>query len=240
MKKILFILLVLASLPSYASVADGDAAYAGGNFTEALKQYENALVPGQGSAELYYNIGNCYFKLDETGRAVAYYTKAFKLNPRDVDIRHNLEFALSRTGQTLVPDGMPPALHKAFFFLSGAELKGLFFISIWLLCFALIFYIFKKKGKQVVFALAFFTVFTAAWYAAHYFATTGANAVTVSQTTSLRSGPEDSFEVTAALPEGYAVDIQDKKDDWVLAQNYKDGSMRGWAKKSNFIVLKDL
>ena len=240
MKKLLILALMLACIPSYASVAEGDAAYAAGNFAEALKQYENALVPRRASAELYYNIGNSYFKLGETGRAVAYYTKAFKLSPRNADIRHNLEFALARTGQHLVPDGLPPALHRAFFFFSGAELRGLFFIFLWVFCFALIFYIFKRKGKKLVFALGFLAVLAAAWYAVYRTAAGGYNAVTVSQTAQLRGGPGDSFEVTATLPEGYYVDLTDAKDDWVLAVNYKDDNMRGWAKKSNFINLKDI
>ncbi|MCL2888223.1 MAG: tetratricopeptide repeat protein [Elusimicrobia bacterium] len=240
MKKFLFILFILICAPAFASVAEGDAAYAAGNFTDALKQYENALASEPGSAYLYYNIGNTYFKLDELGRATAYYAKAFAINPRDADIRYNLNFALSKSGQTLVPDGMPPALHKAFFIMSGAELKGLFFILLWLLCLAFAFYIFKRKGKRVVFTLAFAAVFVLCWYLAHYFAVDGMDAVTVAQVTQLRSGPEDTFEVTATLPEGYFVGLKDKKDDWVLAVNYKDGNMRGWAKKSNFISIRGL
>ncbi|MDR0292387.1 MAG: tetratricopeptide repeat protein [Elusimicrobium sp.] len=235
MKKFLFIILILTYAPAFAAVADGDAAYAAGNFTQALENYENALASAQGSAYLYYNIGNSYFKLGELGKATAYYAKAFAVNPRDTDIRQNLSFALAKSGQNLVPDGMPPALHKAFFIMSGAELKGLFFILLWLLCFALVFYIFKKKGKRVVFTLAFAAAFLLIWYAAHYFATDGMNAVTVARVTQLRSGPDDTFEVTATLPEGYFVDLKDKKDDWVLAVNYKDDNMSGWAKKSNFI-----
>jgi tetratricopeptide (TPR) repeat protein len=61
------------------------------------KQYENALQlfreiekNGKVSSELYFNIGNCYYKLSQPGYAILYYERALLLNPTDPDIHYNL------------------------------------------------------------------------------------------------------------------------------------------------------
>lgn len=47
------------------------------------------------SSELYYNLGNCYYKTNQKGLAVAYYLKALRLEPRNEDIKANLGFVRS-------------------------------------------------------------------------------------------------------------------------------------------------
>ena len=49
------------------------------------------------SADLYYNIGNTYFKLDDIAHAILYYERALKLDPAHADARHNLEIATQLT-----------------------------------------------------------------------------------------------------------------------------------------------
>lgn len=68
-------------------------AYEQRDYTAAVGLYEGFLSRGVESAEIYYNLGNAYFKQGDVGRAVLNYLRAERLNPADEDIRHNLEFA---------------------------------------------------------------------------------------------------------------------------------------------------
>lgn len=67
--------------------------YAGGNYQEAAVKYEELLLSDGAAAELYYNLGNAYFKSNEQGKAILNYERALRLRPNYADARHNLEFA---------------------------------------------------------------------------------------------------------------------------------------------------
>jgi len=74
--------------------------YEEGDFDEALLTYMSILDNGIESAEVYYNIGNCYFKKNELGNAILFYERARRLAPRDADIRANYAFAQSFIKET--------------------------------------------------------------------------------------------------------------------------------------------
>lgn len=97
MRKI-FYLFLLAFSPVFAlSVSndfqDGNGLYAAEKYELAIKSYERVLNGGNESAELYFNLGNCYYKLHKVAPAVYNYEKALLLKPNDAEIKTNLEFA---------------------------------------------------------------------------------------------------------------------------------------------------
>jgi tetratricopeptide (TPR) repeat protein len=67
--------------------------YIEGNFDKAAELYQTLVDSGFYNAELFYNLGNAYFKLNRIPYAILNYERAFKLNPTDEDILFNLEFA---------------------------------------------------------------------------------------------------------------------------------------------------
>lgn len=81
------ILILLASL-----FMDANAQYAEGNYAEAAQQYE-AILADQPNAEVYYNLGNAYFKCGELSSAILAYERCLRLDPTHRDARHNLQFA---------------------------------------------------------------------------------------------------------------------------------------------------
>ncbi len=101
----LLLLMLALSLPSFGRVTKqmADAEYAKGNYQEAIKQYEEVLKEGV-SADLYYNLGNAYFRTDNITQAVLAYERANKLSPGDDDIRFNLQFARSKTVDKIIPE----------------------------------------------------------------------------------------------------------------------------------------
>ncbi|EMY3583460.1 tetratricopeptide repeat protein [Flavobacterium psychrophilum] len=98
MKNILFIfLLITQTFWAQTAFDKGNNLYQKGNYQEAITVYESVVKSGQQSAELYFNLGNCYYKLNKVAPAIFNFEKALLLNPNDSEIRKNLAFAQKMT-----------------------------------------------------------------------------------------------------------------------------------------------
>ncbi|MBN1871998.1 MAG: tetratricopeptide repeat protein [Candidatus Omnitrophica bacterium] len=73
----------------------GNVSYDKEDFKDAIAQYEEVLRTGYESGELYYNLGNAYFKNGSLGKAIVNYLKAKRFMPGDEDLRSNLSYARS-------------------------------------------------------------------------------------------------------------------------------------------------
>ena len=67
--------------------------YNKGEYAAAIQAYENILISGLHSAEVYYNLANSYYKQNNVGHSIYYYEKALVLAPKDSSILNNLAFA---------------------------------------------------------------------------------------------------------------------------------------------------
>ncbi len=92
---ILLIFTTLISINTWANTATANAEYAEGQYEEAALLYEAELAESP-SAEVYYNLGNCYFKMGELAQSILAYERALRIDPRMDDAKHNLRFAQSR------------------------------------------------------------------------------------------------------------------------------------------------
>ena len=81
---------------------NADDEYKKGHYQQAIKDYEELLKKGP-SVELYYNLGNSYYRTDNITRAVLNYERALLLAPGDADIRFNLQMARSKTIDKITP-----------------------------------------------------------------------------------------------------------------------------------------
>ena len=94
----------LIPLSSHAATkAEADSAYVRGQYQQAIAQYEELLKQGA-SADLYYNLGNAYYRTENIPEAVLNYERALLLSPGDRDIRFNLQIARSKTFDKIVPE----------------------------------------------------------------------------------------------------------------------------------------
>lgn len=71
--------------------------YESGHFEEATTAYRQLVDAGFRHESLFYNLGNGYFKQGDIGRAILFYQRAARLNPRDADIQANLDLAREQT-----------------------------------------------------------------------------------------------------------------------------------------------
>ena len=98
--------LMIMTLPMTANAvtkAEADSAYVQERYQQAAKDYEALLKLGV-SADLYYNLGNCYYRMDQMTQAVLNYERALLLSPGDKDIRFNLQMARSKTIDKITPE----------------------------------------------------------------------------------------------------------------------------------------
>ena len=98
------LLMLLLPLGAHAvTKAEADSAYARGQYQQAISDYEE-LLKGGASADIYYNLGNAYYRTENITRAVLNYERALLLSPGDRDIRFNLQLARSKTIDKILPE----------------------------------------------------------------------------------------------------------------------------------------
>ena len=85
-----------------ATKAEGDSAYIKEDYAAAIQIYEALLKNGE-AADVYYNLGNSYYKIGEIAKAVLNYERALLLQPGNGDIRANLEVARAKTIDKVEP-----------------------------------------------------------------------------------------------------------------------------------------
>lgn len=82
---------------------EGNRLYQEGDFEGALASYLRLVEAGFESGEVYYNIGNTYFKLGDVAPSILYYERARRLLPGDEDVQANLDLARSLTVDEIEP-----------------------------------------------------------------------------------------------------------------------------------------
>lgn len=107
MRKTLIVILITllfgtAAAQEASTLALGaDESYRRGDYTAAIEGYENTLATGQGSATIFYNLGNAYYRDGQIGRAILNYERALRLKPGMGDARENLTLARSKTADRI-------------------------------------------------------------------------------------------------------------------------------------------
>ena len=93
----LFISLISINLSANEPLLDSaESSYASSNFETAVQHYQSILKKGLSSPDIYYNLGNCYFRSGELGNAILYYEKALKMDPSHENSAFNLTLAKTK------------------------------------------------------------------------------------------------------------------------------------------------
>ena len=221
------VLLLLLMLPLGASAvtkAEADSAYVRGEYQQAITDYEALLKQG-GSAELYYNLGNAYYRTENITKAVLNYERALLLSPGDRDIRFNLQIARSKTIDKIVPES------EMFFITWYRALVNLMSVDAWarvalisltLVIVLLLVYLFASRiwlrkvgffGGILLLAVFVFSNLFAWQQKQNLLFRKGA--IVVSPSVTVKSTPAKNGTDLFVLHEGTKVDIT-------------DASMRGW------------
>lgn len=233
------LLLVAMLLPLTANAvtkADGDNEYSRGNYQQAIRDYEELLKQTK-SADLYYNLGNAYYRTDNITRAVLAYERALLLSPGDDDIRFNLQMARSKTIDKITP-------RSEMFFVTWyralvniTSVDGWADIALLSMVLALILALVYLFASRMLFrkigffgGVAMLTLFLLcnlfAWHQ-HAILTERTGAIIVSSSATLKATPTQQAKDNGVLHEGTRVDIiDDTMRDWKCVR-LADGR-EGW------------
>ena len=237
--RILAMTLVGSSIVLAADLHDlmdqGDNAYSGGNYQQAVNIYQQIMSNGKTSAALEYNLGNAYFKLNKIGNAILHFERAYKLAPRDPDISFNLKYAkLFRKDQLDLPKRSNLVIwyENVRQYLTLNELS-LITLGLWLVLIpASLFYWFKHGGRQGKLAFYIFLsagilfILAAGWTIDRYRIVTQARIVVMAGESQVHSAPVESSKTLFILHEGMEGKLQEETDGWIEIK-LADGKI-GW------------
>lgn len=223
-------------IESNYSKQQGDSAYLNKDYTLAIQIYENILKEGE-AAEIYYNLGNSYYKSNLIGKAILNYERALLLQPGNGDIRANLEIAQAKTIDkiTIIPE---------IFFISWAKtLINCISIDAWakwgivtfiLFLAAISLYLFSNKLniRKIGFALSvtfiLISVFSNIFASIQKDRFTQRNhAIIVSPSVIVRSTPNENGVSLFVIHEGLKVEIKDNSMNSWKEIRLTDGKV-GW------------
>ena len=247
MKNLLYI-IVLTTQVFFAQngFENGNALYQKGEYQEAITAYESVFRTKKQSAELYFNIGNCYYKLNKVAPAIYNYEKALLLNPTDTEIQNNLKFA-----QKLQIDDIK-TVEKVGFNKLIQDFTNTFHYNTWggiavglSILFLLFFigYYFSQitVSKRLFFFGMFFvmllllvSVSSAIFEKNQY--NKDQPAIVFSEIISVKSEPKNSATDVFVLHEGTKVYVIESLDNWDKIQ-LTDGN-EGWIESSAIKRLK--
>ena len=228
MKKILFFLLVqgltLAAYAQDATIKDAEVAYTKEDYGKAIELYEGVLKTSGASPEIYYNLGNAYYKAGKVAPAILNYERALALDPGDGDIRFNLSMARQMTVDKIEP------IDKFFLSKWIAAVRNIGSVDSWantgIVCFilfigcvALFFFSRHIRLKKVGFFLG--AVLLIAVVVSNVFAKNQKNelvnhshAIIFAPTVTVKSSPDASGTDLFVLHEGTKVSIKSTLGEW--------------------------
>ena len=203
---------------------NADTEYQKGNYQQAIRDYEEILKNGE-SAEIYFNLGNAYYRTDNITKAVLNYERARLLSPGDDDINFNLQFARSKTIDKITPQS------EMFFITWYKSLVNFTSVDNWaktgILCIvmALLLVLLYLFGPQLMLrkigffgGLAFFVIFLLSNLFAFQQKQALDNrtgAIIISPSVNIKKTPAKNSADQFVLHEGTRVDIIDKgMTDW--------------------------
>jgi tetratricopeptide (TPR) repeat protein len=249
MKKFLLsgILIFVLSISSFANdlLKKAEKAYDNKNYTEAIRDYEKLISDGYKSYQLYFNLGNSYYRNNELGKAVYNYELARKMAPNDEDVRINLGIAASKTIDKIDS--------KENFFISAVKTNVLSsfstvtwaWISIVSLCLAaLLFFIFVSSSvitlKRVAFLFGclFFLNFVFSYfigYSALQAKYENKFAIVLAREVRIMNEPTPVAKTKFNLHEGTKIRVVENNGDWVLIK--LDNGNEGWVKLADVGII---
>lgn len=240
MKRIFLISIMLACvslMQAAITKADADALYEKGNYEEAAAAYESLLKVEGLAAEVYYNLGNCYYKLDKIPFAVLNYERALLLDPGDGDIRANLALARGKTVDKVVPPS------EMFFVTWWRDLTNCMSMDSWtivgfsafiLMLIGILVYRFvpqllaRKIGfysAMFLFALVIIANFAA--FSQHRDLTHRNTAIILAPSVVVKSSPSDRSTDLFLIHEGSKVEILDNSMKEWMEVKFEEGK-QGW------------
>ncbi len=222
--------IIITLLLSNVFAINADSLFVQGNryfedekFARSARTFERLLSSIE-HGDLYYNLGNAYYRLGEVGFAVWAYEKGLQFDPRNNDIRHNLDLTNTRVKDRIeVPGGFVLVDWYRSFKNAITVNDLLLWGSSFLLLLGLVYALgqFKFIGQTMMSRLQ--TIFVVLTILTHiicldkFWDVTGIEeGVIISQTVNVYSVPAVRDEmIVFKIHEGLKAEITQSQDSWV-------------------------
>ncbi|MFD0863295.1 tetratricopeptide repeat protein [Sungkyunkwania multivorans] len=251
MKRLFYILLLISNsafgMQNDALFEEANALYNENKFTEAIAKYEEILRTGVHSSELYYNLANAHYKLNNIAPSVYYYEKARLLDPNDKDIANNLAFAQNMTIDAI--DEMPQTGLSRFserilgkLSYNNWAMLSVIFVFLFVILFLVYYFSYSSLTKRIGFiasTILLLLAIASVTIAFQQFEIDKEDnpAIVFAEKTSVRTGPKYSDEEVFVLHEGTKVQVLEGFDNWQRIK-LADGKI-GWIPQDDIRMLKD-
>ena len=231
MKKIISIIIAITTLsaayPQQQSATleqQAEEAYKNENYAQAAELYEQLLQEKGESPQIYYNLGNTYYKIDEIGKAILNYERAHILDPSDKDIQFNLEMtktkkvdAIEQTEPILLKrwiNNVKDTLGEKGWAITAITLFTLFLISLFLFFFGRTILL-KKIGFYVGLSALLLSIIANTFaYMQRNKIEERKDAIIMAATVTVKSSPDKSGTDLFILHEGTKVSIKSTLTNW--------------------------
>lgn len=249
MRRTIYIFLMLFIVLSVKAVtkdtfAAANNAYRSADYHKAVELYHEALKEGP-SAEVYYNLGNAYYRTGNIAKSLLYYEKAAKMRPMDADIQHNIDIAQGKTIDRITPDSDIIFLQWYHYLQSLVTINGWAYIGTTTLLMALVLFLLflfvtNINVRRISFYL--FAVFLVvsivsnvfAWQRCHTLSESS-DAIIMVEATAIKTSPTSKANDICTLHEGtkiyiidhdikdwYGIHLPDGRDGWIQRKYVED------------------
>lgn len=219
--------------------------YNDGKYAESIDAYGSILDTGQHSAELYFNLANAHYKLNNIAPSIYYYEKALQLEPNDKDIKNNLAFAQNMTIDdiAIVPESAVNKLINGIahsISTDGWAKLAIVLVFGFVIFFLVYYFSYSSLKKRLAFIGSITSIIIAvfALFLAFHKSNLDKNnrpAIVFSSESQVKSEPNSRSEESFRLHEGTKVQILDTIDDWKKIK-LSDGKT-GWVIKDDLKAL---
>lgn len=249
-KRILYILFLIFNCVSFSQTPDelfeqANSLYQNEDYRSAIRLYEQIIETKQVSSQLYFNLANSYYKLNEVAPSIYNYEKALQLDPLNTDAKNNLIFAKRLTLDRIeeLPKSIFQKINDTYIqklsYNSWAIVTILFsFISAVLF---LVFYFSQTPSKKKLFfvssTISFILLIAslAITFNQHALAKNTLEAIVFSDEVSVKNEPTKNADELFVLHEGTKVYVIDSVDNWKKIR-LADGKL-GWIINTNIKLL---
>jgi tetratricopeptide (TPR) repeat protein len=208
-------------------------AFAQGQFKEAISGYEALIRAGQSSANVFYDLGNAYFRSGDFGRAILNYERALALERHHPEATANLQIARDEAHALEIQPGWA---ERYLQFGSVNQYSVAAAIAFWLGVFAVVGMVFARRRSSartllVVCCLLVLGVALCAIYTLERGSKGAALAIVTGKDVQARLATADTANSVLALPAGSEIKILSTRGDWIYSS--LPNNLRGWIPAKN-------
>ena len=202
--------------------------YAQGHFKEAIGGYEALVRSGQWSANLFYDLGNAYFRTGDFGRAILNYERALALERHHPEAAANSQIARDEARALEVEQSWP---ERYLQFASVNQYSVAAAVAFWAGAFCTVALIFarRRSARLIALSILLFSVCVLAMLATYeidHGRKGRALAIVTGDNVQARLATADTANSVLALPPGSEIKILSTRGDWIYAA--LPNNLRGW------------